>query len=87
MQIFNKLFFLIFIFKINTKNETNRDLKFALTSSTDDTQTIYQQMHQLQKNNIDLQKRYDQDIAERNAQIEILRTEQKKLAVHKSIED
>lgn len=44
-------------------------------------------MHQLQKNNIDLQKRYDQDIAERNAQIEILRTEQKKLAVYKSIED
>ncbi|CAF3344287.1 unnamed protein product [Rotaria sp. Silwood1] len=68
--------------EINSKNATNRDLKFALTSSTNDTQTIYNQLHQLNTNLSDLQKKYDHDIAERNSQIEILRTEQKQMTTH-----
>ncbi|CAF4890648.1 unnamed protein product, partial [Rotaria magnacalcarata] len=65
--------------EINSKNETNRDLKFALTSTTDDTQAIYSQLHQLHKSLSELQKKYDYDIAERNSQIEFLRNEQKKM--------
>ncbi|CAF1029279.1 unnamed protein product, partial [Rotaria sordida] len=68
--------------EINSKNETNRDLKFALTTSNNDSETIYNQLHQLNTNLSDLQKKYDHDIAERNSQIEILRTEQKQLMTH-----
>ncbi|CAF2635951.1 unnamed protein product [Rotaria sp. Silwood2] len=68
--------------EMNSKNETNRDLKFALTSSNNDTQAIYNQLHQFNTNLSDLQKKYDHDIAERNSQIEMLRTEQKQMISH-----
>ncbi len=66
---------------MNSKNEINRDLKLALTSSNNDTQTIYNQLRQLNTNLNDLQNKYDHDIAERNSQIELLRSEQKKVIV------
>jgi len=71
-----------FSLKINSKNEINRDLKLALTSSNNDTQTIYNQLRQLNTNLSDLQQKYDEGIAERNSQIEILRTEQKQIIVN-----
>jgi len=70
------------LLKISSKNEINRDLKLAFTSSNHDTQTIYNQLRQLNTNLSDLQQKYDQDIGERNSQIEILRTEQKKIIVN-----
>ncbi len=60
--------------KIKSKDEINRDLKLALTSSNNDTQTIYNQLRQLNTNLSDLQQKYDRDI-------EILHNEQTKLIV------
>jgi hypothetical protein len=64
----------LFFEKIKSKDEINRDLKLALTSSNNDTQTIYNQLRQLNTNLSDLQQKYDRDI-------EILHNEQTKLIV------
>ncbi len=64
----------MFFEKIKSKDEINRDLKLALTSSNNDTQTIYNQLRQLNTNLSDLQQKYDRDI-------EILHNEQTKLIV------
>ncbi|CAF0987761.1 unnamed protein product [Rotaria sordida] len=65
--------------EIKSKDEINRDLKLALTSSNNDTQTIYNQLRQLNTNLADLQQKYERDIAERDKQIEILHNEQKQM--------
>jgi hypothetical protein len=64
-----------------SKNEINRDLKLALTSPSNDTQTTYNQLRQLNTNLHDLQQKYDHDITERNSQLELLRTEHKQIIV------
>jgi hypothetical protein len=82
--VFSFLFHLLFSYyfeKIKSKDEINRDLKLALTSSNNDTQTIYNQLRQLNTSLSDLQQKYDRDIAERNHQIEIYHTEQKQMIV------
>ena len=84
--LFNRVqiyfFNLGFVFKkIKSKDGINRDLKLALTSSNNDAQQIYNQLRQLNTNLTELQQKYDQDIAERNQQIEILYKEQKQLIV------
>ncbi|CAF3649586.1 unnamed protein product [Rotaria sp. Silwood1] len=65
--------------EIRSKDEINRDLKLALTSSNNDTQTIYNQLRQLNTNLADLQQKYERDIAERDKQIEIFHNEQKQM--------
>ncbi|CAF4196048.1 unnamed protein product [Rotaria sp. Silwood2] len=65
--------------EIKSKDDINRDLKLALTSSNNDTQTIYNQLRQLNTNLADLQQKYERDIAERDKQIEILHNEQKQM--------
>ncbi len=67
--------------KIKSKDEINRDLKLALTSSNNDTQTVYNQLRQLNTNLSELQQKYDRDLAERDQQIGILRNEQKQFLV------
>lgn len=67
--------------QIKSKDEINRDLKLALTSSNNDTQTIYNQLRQLNINLSDLQQKYDRDLVERDQQIEILHKEKQQLIV------
>ena len=71
-----------FYLKISSKNEIIRDLKVALTSSNNDTQTIYNQFRQLNTNLDDSQQEHHHNIAERDCQIENLRTEQKQILVN-----
>ncbi len=64
------LIYPLFLFsQIKSKDEINRDLKLALTSSNNDTQTIYNQLRQLNVNLSDLQQKYDRDLIERDQQI------------------
>ncbi|UJR30108.1 hypothetical protein I4U23_017649 [Adineta vaga] len=65
--------------EIKSKEEINRDLKLALTSSNNDTQSTYNQLRQVNLNLIELQEKYDRDIAERNKQIEILSNQHKQI--------
>ncbi|CAF3487526.1 unnamed protein product [Rotaria socialis] len=65
--------------EIKSKDEINRDLKLAVTSSNNDTQTIYNQLRQLNTNLTDLQHKYERDIAERDKQIEMLQNDEKQI--------
>jgi hypothetical protein len=56
-------------------------LKIALTSSNNDSQSIYYQLRQLNTNHNDSQQKYEHAIVERDAQIEHLRAEQKQIIV------
>lgn len=67
---------------MKSKDEINRDLKLALTTSNNDAQVVYNQLRQLNANLTDLQEKYDQDLAERDQRIEFLQNEQKKLHVN-----
>lgn len=76
----NNFFLLLFKsnkLKINSKNDINRDLKHALTSSNNDTQTIYTQFRQLNLNLNDSNNKYEQEI-------EQLRSENKQIIVNYS---
>jgi hypothetical protein len=74
-------YFEMISFKISSKNEINRDLKLALTSSNNDTQSIYTQLRQLNTNHNNSQQTYEHTIAERDTQIEHLQSEQKQIIV------
>ncbi|CAF3919472.1 unnamed protein product [Rotaria magnacalcarata] len=65
--------------EIKSIDEINRDLKLAITSSNNDTQTIYNQLRQLNTNLTDLQHKYERDIAERDKQIDMLRNDEKQI--------
>ena len=67
--------------KIKSKDDINRDLKTALASSNNDTQTTYNQLRQVNTNLSDLQQKYDRDINERNKQIEMFHNQQKQMIV------
>jgi len=67
---------------MKSKDEINRDLKLALTTSNNDAQAVYNQLRQLNVNLTDLQEKYDRDLAERDQRIEFLQNEQKKLNVN-----
>ena len=66
---------------MNSKNEINHDLKAALTSANNDSQTIYNQFLQLNTNITELQQNHEHDLNERNSQIENLRSEQEQIIV------
>jgi len=75
--------YFVFCFdKMKSKDEINRDLKLALTTSNNDAQAVYNQLRQLNVNLTDLQEKYDRDLAERDQRIEFLQNEQKKLNVN-----
>ena len=72
------------ILQIQSKDEINRDLKLALTSSNNDAQTIYNQLRQLNTNLAELQEKYDRDISQRDQQLELFHNEQKQMIVRRS---
>ncbi len=80
----NQLFFNL---KMSSKNEINRDLKIALTSSNNDAQTIYNQLRQLNTNLNESQHKYNHDVTERDRQIENLRIEQKQIIVNNRLKN
>ena len=56
-------------------------MKVALTSSNHDSQSVYNQLRQLSVNVNESQQKYNHHLAERDYQIENLRTEQKQIIV------
>lgn len=66
---------------MKSKDEINRDLKLALTSSNNDAQTIYNQLRQLNTNLSDLQEKYERDLSERDQRIDVLQNERTQLIV------
>lgn len=67
--------------QMKSKDDINRDLKLALTSSNNDAQTIYNQLRQLNTNLTDLQEKYDRDLADRDQRIDVLQNERNQLIV------
>ncbi|CAF1316645.1 unnamed protein product, partial [Adineta ricciae] len=65
--------------EIKSKDEINRDLKSALASSNNDSQSTYTQLRQANSNLTELQKKYDRDLADRNKQIETLHNQHKQM--------
>ena len=53
----------------------------ALTSSNEDSQSVYNQLRQLSINLTESQQKYNQHLLERDYQIEHLRSEQKQINV------
>ncbi|CAF0967058.1 unnamed protein product, partial [Didymodactylos carnosus] len=72
--------------ELESKEEINRDLKLALTSSTNDTQSIYTQLRHLNTSLSDLQIKYNRDMKDRNDQIDQWKIENKNLMTTHEIE-
>ncbi|CAF0938246.1 unnamed protein product [Didymodactylos carnosus] len=63
--------------EMESQEEINKDLKLALTSSTNDAQSVYTQFRQLNTSLSELQTKYDRDIKDRDDQIDRWRIENK----------